>query len=89
MRFLGLALGGLFLTDGLLSVIGKKALIKRINSKVGKRLPNKMESKLVKATDVNNTAVTAMGINNIIAGAGMVLVATLVGLGKARQAKQG
>jgi hypothetical protein len=79
MRYVGWVLGGLFLVDGLLGLIGKKDLVKRFNSTVGKRLPDPVEDKLNKATDINDTAITAMGINNLIAGVGMVLVATLTG----------
>ncbi|HEY3376927.1 MAG TPA: hypothetical protein VGL77_05470 [Armatimonadota bacterium] len=84
MRYLGLFLGGLFLTDGLLSIIGRKDLVERLNRSVGKRLPDPVNKTLKKATDVNDTALTALGINNLIAGAGMVLVSSLVGLGRTR-----
>jgi cytoplasmic iron level regulating protein YaaA (DUF328/UPF0246 family) len=87
MRYLGWVLGGLFLTDGLLGLIGKRDLIKRLNSSVGKKLPSKVGNTLNQATNINDTAVKAMGINNVIAGAGMVLVATLTGLRRRRMAQ--
>lgn len=79
MRYVGWILGGLFLADGLLSLIGKRDLVARVNSAVGKKLPGKVEAKLNKATDVSDTALSMMGINNLIAGVGMVLVSTLTG----------
>jgi hypothetical protein len=86
MRILGWLLGGLLLTDGLLSLIGKRDLVCQLNSAVGNRLPAPVGETLKKATDVNPTALTAMGINNLVAGTGMVLVSTLIGLSRlARQ----
>lgn len=83
MRILGWVLGGLFLTDGLLSIIAKRDLIKVVNTSMGKRLPNRVENKLRKATDVNTTALTAKGIHNLVAGTGMVLIASLIGMRRA------
>ena len=87
MRILGWVLGGLFLTDGVLALTKRQELIKWTNSRIGKRLPGRVEDKLKKATNVNDTALTMMGINNLIAGAGMVLVASLVGLRRRAMAK--
>lgn len=85
MRYVGWVLGGLFLVDGLFALIGKRDLLKWANTAVGKRLPNPVEKTLKKATHVNNTTLTTMGINNLVAGAGMLLVSTLTGLSRAMQ----
>ena len=84
MRILGWVLGALFLTDGLLALINKRPLLKEVNLNVGRSLPEPVGKTLKKASDVNETARAAMGINNLIAGAGMVLVASLIGWGRHR-----
>jgi len=82
MRIFGWIFGGLFLLDGMLALIGKRALVKRLDTRIGRRLPARIGRKLHRATALNNTAVTAWGINNVLAGVGMLLVAALVGLGR-------
>ena len=85
MRVFGWILGGLFLAEGVMSLVWKKDLVVRLNAAVGKKLPDPVEKTLKKATDMNSTAIKAQGINNLIAGAGMVLVSTLLGLKTAKQ----
>ncbi len=80
MRYLGWSLGGLFLVDGLFSLLGKRDLIKMLNSSLGNKLPKPINKSLKKATNVNDSAFTAMGINNLIAGLGLLVVSTLSGL---------
>ncbi len=79
MRYVGWTLGGLFLVDGLLALIGKQDFVKLISNTVGKKLPAPVTKTLKRAGSVNDTAMTGMAINNVIAGTGMVLVATLAG----------
>lgn len=84
MRYVGWILGGVYLLDGILALSRKRAMVKKVGATVMKRLPDRMERTVKRMTNVNDTAMTAMGINNIIAGTGMVLVASLVGAGRKR-----
>jgi hypothetical protein len=79
MRYVGWTLGGLFLVDGLVALFGKQDFIKLLSEKMGKKLPAPVHKTLKRASSVNDTAMAGMAINNVIAGTGMVLVATLSG----------
>jgi len=79
MRIFGWVLGGLFLVDGVLALAAKRDVMKVVNVAIGRKLPHPVSKTLRKVTDVNDTALRAMGINNVLAGAGMLVLSTLVG----------
>lgn len=83
MRLFGRVLGALYLLDGLLAVFGGKRAVDWFNATIGRYLPKGMQQRMVHVTDVNRSAITAMGIGNVIAGAGMFLAAS-AGAGKQR-----
>ena len=78
MRVFGWVLGGVLLAKGVLALVLKRDHIKAVNSTVWRRLPQPMSKTLVQASDVNDVALRAMGINNVLAGAGLLAVATLL-----------
>jgi hypothetical protein len=81
MRYIGLVLGGLFLADGLLSLVRKQPLLRVVSESAGDNIPRRAQRSIEKATDMNGHAMMAQGINNTIAGAGMLLLATFAFFG--------
>ncbi|MHB9132083.1 MAG: hypothetical protein ACYDBB_13495 [Armatimonadota bacterium] len=85
MRYVGWVLGGLFLVDGLVAVVGKRDWMRKVNSAVGSVLPHDAKHAMMKAANVSDEATMAMGINNLIAGTSLVLVSALTGGGHRRK----
>lgn len=75
MRLLGWTLGGLFLLDGLIALIGGKRSVKWADQKLSKRLPKPLGKTLHEATRADKRVIRAWGINQLIAGIGMTLAA--------------
>ncbi|GEM_PF-6067416 len=75
MRKLGWILGGLFLLDGLVALIGGKRSVKWMDTRLSKRLPRRLGRTLHQAGKADRRVLRAWGINQIIAGIGMTLAA--------------
>ncbi len=78
MRYVGWALGGFFLLDALVDLVGGPRAMRGLRHGLAERLPAPMGRALNAMTDVNPTALRTMGALNLLAGAGMVLL-TLFG----------
>lgn len=75
MRRLGWILGGLFLLDGLVALIGGRRSVKWANAKLSRRLPRSLGKTLREATHADKRVIRAWGINQVIAGIGMTMPA--------------
>jgi hypothetical protein len=78
MRTLGWALGGFFLLDALVDLLGGEGAMRGLRRGLADRLPAPVGHALADMTDVNPTALRTMGVLNLLAGVGLVLL-TLFG----------
>ncbi|MHB9023170.1 MAG: hypothetical protein ACYC7E_03210 [Armatimonadota bacterium] len=79
MRIFGWMFGSLLLADGLSTLIGGPKLMRRFDSAVRKSMPAPVSKVVHSTVNVNGTAMTVMGVSNLLAGMGMVLTAMLTG----------
>jgi hypothetical protein len=70
----GWILGGLYALDGLAALVGGRKASRWLARTVGRKLPRKMRG----VFHMGDTATRTWGVNNLLAGLGMLVVATLV-----------
>lgn len=75
MRKIGWILGGLFLLDGLIALIGGMRSVKWMDTRLSKRLPKRLGKTLHEASKADRRVLRAWGVNQLIAGVGMTLAA--------------
>ena len=78
MGKVGWILGGLYAVDGLIALVGGRRVMKWADRRFGRRLPSKWAHLLKQGTNVKPGVLTAWGINNLLAGMGMLAVTMLV-----------
>lgn len=79
MRFFGWIFGGYLLLGGAVALLAKPAQIQKMGNAVSKKLPKSMARMYRRAISVNDDAMKMMGAGSVLAGAGMLLVSTLIG----------
>ena len=84
MRNLGWILGGLFLADGIIALVGGPRIMKWSYQKFGKKAPKRLARQMKEAQDIAPGMMGAWGINNVLAGLGMLALTLLLGHRAAR-----
>jgi len=80
MKKLGWILGGIYLVNGIIDLVGGKHAMKWMHHKMARKLPHPVGKALKRMTEVNPVALRTMGILNLVGGTGLVL-ATAVAAG--------
>jgi len=77
MRNWGWILGGLFVADGIIALVGGPRLLKWSYKKYGKQAPKHLARQLKEAQDLGPAMTGAWGVNNVVAGLGMLALTLL------------
>jgi len=77
MRLFGLILGGLFVADGAIALVGGRRIMKWSYEKFGKKTNGRLARTLKHGARVEPGMLTAWGINNMLAGMGMLALTML------------
>lgn len=72
MRHWGWILGGLFVVDGIIALVGGPRLLKWSYTKYGKKVPKHLAHQLKEAQNLGPAMTGAWGVNNVVAGLGML-----------------
>ncbi len=80
MKKLGLILGGIYLVNGVIDLLGGEHAMKWMHSTMAKRLPAPVGNSLRKMTELNPTALRTIGVLNLLGGIGMVLASATAGM---------
>jgi hypothetical protein len=79
VRYAGWIIGGMYILDGLVSLLGGHRAIQWTKSNLGPSLPASWNRVLDEMDTADESLITTWGINNLIAGVSIVLVTSFTG----------
>jgi len=77
MRNWGWILGGLFVADGIIALTGGRRMMKWSYDKFGKKTHGRLAGALKEGAHMQPGVLKAWGVNNMLAGMGMLALALL------------